>query len=86
MKRYQNVSDRMRCVVFETKSQFLYRGQFIESDENTVSVPKGIIVTDLTPPKEAVVEAVKEEEYVVVAPVKKAPSRKKKTINKTSGD
>ena len=48
MKKYTNVSNEMRCVVFEDgSSQFLMRGQSIVSDKPTKIVEKGIKVTNV---------------------------------------
>lgn len=48
MKKYTNMSNEMRCVVFEDgSSQFLMRGQSIVSDKSTKIVEKGIKVTNV---------------------------------------
>ena len=78
MKKYQNVGNEMICVVFETHSQFLFRGQSITTDDTPVRLPKrGLAVTDMNP------KPVKEETASVEAVEKKkaSPKVKKKKLN-----
>lgn len=76
MKKYQNISNELVCVVFKTHSQFLYRGQSVESEVDVIKVPKGVSVTETGNPvvKKTVVDKPKET-------VKKASSSRKKKVN-----
>ena len=75
MKKYQNVSNDLVCVEFEERSQFLYTGQFITTDDTPKRIPRGVKVIDLTPVEEPKEEAEPEAKKVVSKP--KASPRKK---------
>jgi hypothetical protein len=74
MKKYQNIGETLATVEFESHTQFLSRGQFIESDEVVVRISKNIVVTDLVE-QEVVVE--QEAGTIDEVPVTKKKVRKK---------
>ena len=47
MKKYQNVSQFMSFVEFETHTQFLRRGQSVVTDEKATRVPDEIEIIDI---------------------------------------
>lgn len=65
MKKYQNVTAKSLCVEFQTFAQFLFRGQFVVSDEKPKTVPEGIVVTDVEEPKEEAKKAAPKKKRVV---------------------
>lgn len=54
MKKYTNITHEMLCVEFKGVGQFLTRGQSITNDLETIKVPKGILVEDVSDGKSKV--------------------------------
>jgi hypothetical protein len=61
MKKYQNVTERMLAIEFETFTQYLRRGDVIECNEAVKRIPQGIVVTSLEKPKRSPKKVTTEE-------------------------
>ena len=45
MKKYTNASNFMATVVFKDFTQFLKRGESVETDSEVVKVPESVVIT-----------------------------------------
>lgn len=57
MKKYTNMTGELKCVTFQDgTTQFLMRGQSVESEQPTTKVQPGIRITDVKKAKQPVVQ------------------------------
>lgn len=75
MKKYQNIGKMVGTVQFEDHTQFLSRGQYIESDKTVIRVSKGIEIIDLEP----VVQETQAEDIQEKSVIKKKTRKKRVT-------